>query len=315
MFKLKKQSSISQMATIIVAILFSNSVYANKAPKAAPVIDIAASPTLAKIKSANSITIGHRESSIPFSYLNTEQKPIGYSMDLCHMVVKAIQAQLKLPNLEIKYVPVTSSNRIPLVQNGTVDLECGSTTNNVERQKQVSFAVTTFVSNIKMAVKVDSDITSIEQLAGKPVVTTQGTTSDTVIKAHELINKIDVKNTYGKDHADSFLNLETGRAAAFVMDDILLAGLIANSKEPAKFKIVGKSLKQEPYGIMLRKDDMHFKKMVDSVLMQAMKSGQTNKLYQKWFTQAIAPKNINLNFPISAELKAAFSNPNDKGAN
>lgn len=269
--------------------------------------------TLDKIKSTGSITIGHRESSLPFSYLDGNQKPVGYSMDLCAKIVDAIKEELKLAKLDVKYVPVTSSNRIPLVQNGTVDLECGSTTNSVERQKQVDFGVTTFVANVRMAVKVNSGIKDLDDLDGKPVVTTTGTTSDSLIKKHEKGEKINVTNIYGKDHADSFLMLNSDRASAFVMDDVLLAGLIANSKEPKEFAIVGSTLRQEPYGIMLRKDDAAFKALVDKTLSGLMKIGETAKLYKKWFQSAIAPKNINLNFPMSPELKAAFANPNSKG--
>ncbi len=199
--------------------------------------------TLKKIKDSGAITIGHRESSIPFSYLDDKQQPIGYSMDLCNKVVDAIKAELKLPNLKVAYNPVTSQNRITLMQNGTIDLECGSTTNSVDRQKQVSFGNTTFVTGIKMLVKADSGIKDIGQLNGKAVVTTTGTTSDALIKQSEKGKSIDVKNIYGKDHADSFLMVESGRAAAFVMDDVLLAGLIANAKNPKDFAIVGEALR------------------------------------------------------------------------
>ncbi len=270
--------------------------------------------TLKKIKETGTITIGHRESSIPFSYLDAKQKPIGYSMDLCAKVVDAVKAELKLPALEVKYVPVTSQNRIPLVEGGTVDLECGSTTNTSARQKQVAFAVTTYVANVKTLVKANSGIKDIDDLNGKPVVTTQGTTSDQLIKKHEKGAKIDLKNTYAKDHADSFLMLKTDRAVAFVMDDILLAGLIANSDTPKDYSIVGSSLRQEPYGMIIRKDDPTFKSLVDNALKAVMKSGEITKIYAKWFTSSIAPKNINLNFPMSAELKAAIAKPNDNPA-
>jgi glutamate/aspartate transport system substrate-binding protein len=270
--------------------------------------------TLKKIKETGTITIGHRESSIPFSYLDAKQKPIGYSMDLCAKVVAAVKAELKLPNLEVKYVPVTSQNRIPLVEGGTVDLECGSTTNTSARQKQVSFGVTTYVANVKTLVKANSGIKDIDDLNGKPVVTTQGTTSDQLIKKHEKGAKIDLKNTYAKDHADSFLMVKTDRAVAFVMDDILLAGLIANSDSPKDYSIVGSSLRQEPYGMIIRKDDPTFKALVDNALKAVMKSGEITKIYAKWFTSPIAPKNINLNFPMSAELKAIIANPNDNPA-
>ncbi len=269
--------------------------------------------TLKKVKETGAITIGHRESSIPFSYLDANQKPIGYSMDLCAKVVEAVKAELKLPNLEVKYVPVTSQNRLPLVEGGTVDLECGSTTNSVARQKQVDFGVATFVTNVKTLVKANSGIKDIDSLNGKAVVTTQGTTSDSLIKKHEKGANINFNNVYGKDHADSFLMVKTDRASAFVMDDILLAGLVANSDNPKDYAIVGSTLRQEPYGIMFRKNDPAFKGLVDKVLKGLMKSGEINKMYAKWFTSPIPPKNINLNFPMSAELKAAIANPTDKG--
>lgn len=269
--------------------------------------------TLKKIKDTGTITIGHRESSIPFSYLDGNQKPVGYAMDLCHKAVDAIKAELKLPALKIAYLPVTSQNRIPLIQNGTVDIECGSTTNSVERQKQVAFSVNYFVTSIRMGVKKSSGIQSIAQLDGKPVVTTTGTTSDQLIKQSEKGKHIDVKNLYGKDHADSFLMVDADRAVAFVMDDILIAGLIANSKTPASFAIVGESLRDEPYGVMMRKDDTELKAVVDKALIGLMKSGEAEKLYQKWFMNPIAPKNINLNFPMSPAVKATFASPTDKG--
>ncbi len=269
--------------------------------------------TLKKIKDSGTVTIGNRESSIPFSYLDEKQQPVGYSMDLCNKVVDAIKAELKLPNLKVAYNPVTSQNRITLMQNGTIDMECGSTTNSVDRQKQVSFGVSTFVTGIKMLVKTDSGIKDIAQLDGKPVVTTTGTTSDALIKASEKGKHIDVKNIYGKDHADSFLMVESGRAAAFVMDDVLLAGLIANAKNPKEFAIVGDAFRVEPYGIMVRKDDPQFKALVDKTLTGLMKSGEINRIYDKWFMNPIPPKGINMNLPMSKELKDAIANPNDKG--
>ena len=269
--------------------------------------------TLKKIKDSGTVTIGNRESSIPFSYLDDKQQPVGYSMDLCNKVVDAIKAELKMPALKVAYNPVTSQNRITLMQNGTIDLECGSTTNSVDRQKQVSFGVTTFVTGIKMLVKADSGIKDLGQLNGKAVVTTTGTTSDALIKQNEKGKSIDVKNIYGKDHADSFLMVESGRAAAFVMDDVLLAGLIANAKNPKEFAIVGEALRVEPYGIMIRKDDPQFKALVDKTLTGLMKSGEINKIYDKWFMNPIPPKGINMNLPMSKELKDAIANPNDKG--
>lgn len=269
--------------------------------------------TLKKIKETGTITVGHRESSIPFSYLDGNQKPVGYAMDLCMKAVDAIKAELKLPTLKVAYLPVTSQNRIPLMQNGTTDIECGSTTNSVERQKQVSFSTNYFVTSIRMVVKKSSGIQSIAQLNGKPVVTTTGTTSDQLIKQSEKGKHVDVKNLYGKDHADSFLMVDADRAVAFVMDDILIAGLIANSKNPADFAIVGESLRDEPYGVMMRKDDTQLKAVVDKTIIGLMKSGEAEKMYAKWFMNPIPPKNVNLNFAMSPAVKALFAAPTDAG--
>lgn len=269
--------------------------------------------TLQKIKDTGTITIGHRESSIPFSYLDGNQKPVGYSMELCNKIVDAVKKELKMPALVTKLTPVTSQTRIPLMTNGTIDLECGSTTNSLERQKQVAFGVTTFVSPVRMVVKADSGIKTLDDLNGKAVATTTGTTSDRYIKQNEKGHNIDVKNVYGKDHAESFLMVETGRASAFVMDEVLLAGFIANAKNPKDFAIVGPALSTEPYGIMLRKDDPQFKALVDKTLSGLMKSGEINKIYAKWFTSAIPPKNVNLNLPMNAQLQEAIKHPSDKG--
>jgi len=269
--------------------------------------------TLKKIKDSGTITLGIRESSIPFSYLDDSQKPIGYSIDLCNKVVDSVKKKLKMPNLKVQMNPVTSQTRIPLMTNGTIDMECGSTTNSVERQKQVAFSVAHFVTSVRMAVKANSGIKSLSDLNGKPVVTTSGTTSDRYIKQNEQGKKIDVKNLYGKDHAESFLMLESGRAVAFVMDDVLLAGLIARSKTPKAFAVVGPALSVEPYGIMMRKDDPQFKKVVDDTLIGLMKSREIDKIYSKWFTAATPPKGINMNLPISPKLRDAFKSPTDKG--
>jgi len=269
--------------------------------------------TLQKIKDTGTITIGHRESSIPFSYLDGNQKPVGYSMELCNKIVDAVKKELKMPALVTKLTPVTSQTRIPLMTNGTIDLECGSTTNSLERQKQVAFGVTTFVSPVRMVVKADSGIKTLDDLNGKAVATTTGTTSDRYIKQNEKGHNIDVKNVYGKDHAESFLMVETGRASAFVMDEVLLAGFVANAKNPKDFAIVGPALSTEPYGIMLRKDDPQFKALVDKTLSGLMKSGEINKIYAKWFTSAIPPKNVNLTLPMNAQLQEAIKHPNDKG--
>jgi len=269
--------------------------------------------TLKKIKETGQITIGHRESSIPFSYLDDKQQPIGYAMDLCMKVVDAVKADLKMPGLKIALQPVTSSNRIPLLQNGTIDLECGSTTNSVARQQQVAFGPTYFVINVTAAVKKTSGVNSLSELNGKNISTTSGTTAVPLLKAYEKTQSIDVKEIYGKDHAESFLLLADDRVTAFVMDDILLAGQIANSKTPDGYRILSESLRQEPYSMMLRKDDPQFKALIDKTVTAVMKSGEIDRLYAKWFTSAVPPKGINLNFGMTPGLREAFRNPNDKG--
>jgi len=269
--------------------------------------------TLKKIKETGTITIGHRESSIPFSYLDDKQQPVGYAMDLCAKIVDAVKADLKMPNLKVAYQPVTSANRIPLMQNGTIDLECGSTTNSVERQKQVSFGPTYFVINVTGAVKKSSGIRQLADLNGKTVSTTSGTTSVPLLKKYEKTANADIKEVYGKDHAESFLLLSQDRVAAFIMDDILLAGQIANSQNPGDYVILQESLRQEPYSMMLRRDDPQFKALVDKSIGDVMKSGEINRIYAKWFTSPIPPKNVNMNFPMTPAIKEAFANPNDKG--
>ena len=269
--------------------------------------------TLKKIKDTGTITIGHRESSIPFSYLDDKQQPIGYSMDLCAKVVDAVKAQLKMPNLKVAYQPVTSANRIPLLQNGTIDLECGSTTNSVERQKQVAFGPTYFVINVSAAVKKDSGIKKFADLNGKTVASTSGTTSIPLLRGYQKAQGIDFKEVQAKDHAESMQLVATDRAHAFIMDDILLAGQIANQQNPGAYVILEESLRTEPYGMMLRKDDPQFKTLVDKAVGDVYKSGEINKIYAKWFTSPIPPRNINLKFEQTPAIKEAFNNPNDKG--
>jgi len=271
------------------------------------------SGTLKKIKETGSITVGYRESSIPFSYLDDKQQPIGYAMDLCMKVVDAVKTELKMPNLKVALQPVTSSNRIPLLQNGTIDMECGSTTNSVQRQQQVAFGPTYFVINVTAAVKKNSGVNALADLNGKTISTTSGTTSVPLLKAYEKTKSADIKEIYGKDHAESFLLMADDRSAAFVMDDILLAGQIANSRNPSDYKILPESLRQEPYSMMLRKDDPQFKALVDKTVGGVMKSGEIEKIYNKWFTVPIPPKNINLNFPMTPAIREAFKSPNDKG--
>ena len=280
---------------------------------AAPVAAQDLTGTLKKVKETGAFTIGFRESSIPFSYLDDKQQPIGYAMDLCMKVVDAVKAELKLPNLKLNLQPVTSSNRIPLLQNGTIDMECGSTTNSVKRQEQVWFGPTYFVINVTAAVKKKSKVKTLAGLNGKTISTTSGTTSVPLLKKYKKTEKVEVKEIYGKDHAESFLLLADDRAEAFVMDDILLAGQIANSKNPSDYRIIPESLRQEPYSMMLRKDDAQFKALVDKTVGGIMKSGEINKIYDKWFTKPIPPKNINMKFPMTPPIKEAFKSPNDKG--
>ena len=269
--------------------------------------------TLKKIKDTGTITIGHRESSVPFSYLDDKQQPVGYSMDLCAKVVDAVKAELKMPSLKVAYQPVTSANRIPLLQNGTIDLECGSTTNSVERQKQVAFGPTYFVINVSAAVKKSSGIKTFADLNGKSVASTSGTTSIPLLRGYEKAKGIDFKELQAKDHAESMQLLATDRAHAFIMDDILLAGQIANQPNPGDYMILPESLRTEPYGMMLRREDPQFKALVDKAVAAVYKSGEINKIYSKWFTSAIPPRNVNLNFAMTPAIKEAFANPNDRG--
>ncbi|HJX72806.1 MAG TPA: transporter substrate-binding domain-containing protein [Candidatus Deferrimicrobiaceae bacterium] len=270
--------------------------------------------TLKKVKESGTITMGIRESSYPLSYLDDKQQPIGYHIEICNKIVDAVKKELKMADLKVQHQPVTSQNRIPLVTNGTVDIECGSTTNNEARQRQVAFALTTFVTNVRMAVKKASGITSLGQLGGMTVATTSGTTSVQLMRAHEKAKGIDFKEVYGKDHSDSFLLLETDRAVAFVMDDNLLAGLVTSSKNPQEYAIVGEVLNIEPIAIMMRRDDPAFKKVADDTIRGLIKSGEIEKLYSKWFLSPIPPKNVNMNFAMSDTLKELIKNPSDAPA-
>ena len=270
-----------------------------------------ANDTLAKIKASGSVTLGVRESS-GLSYTLGNGKYVGFHTEMGEIVLHDIQKQLGLAKLDIKYQPVTSQNRIPLVTNGTVDLECGSTTNNAARQKDVAFAVTTYVEEVRTVVKANSGINSIKDLNGKSVATTTGTTSVQTLRKNERAGGIDFKEVYGKDHADSFLMLETGRADAFVMDGSILAANISKSKNPADYKIVGEVLSVEPIACMLRKDDPAFKKAVDDSIKRQIKDGSLAKLYDKWFMQPVPPANVKIGLPLSEATKAAWANPNDK---
>jgi glutamate/aspartate transport system substrate-binding protein len=271
-----------------------------------------AEDTLKKIKDSGVATMGVRESSGVLSFTLGDGKYAGFHYEVCTRVLADVQKQLGLAKLEIKHQPVTSQNRISLVQNGTVDLECGSTTNNATRQKDVAFAPTLYVEEVRIAVKANSGIKGIEQLANKTVATTTGTTSVQLLRKHERATGVDFKELFGKDHSDSFLLLESGRADAFVMDAQILAGNIAKSKNPADFKVVGEVLSVEPIGIMLRKDDPGFKKAVDDSIAGLVKSGEVAKLYEKWFMQPIPPANTTVGLPASEATKAAWANLNNK---
>lgn len=272
---------------------------------------LAHADTLKKIKDSGSVTMGVRESS-GLSYTIGDGKYVGFHVDVCQKVLADIQKQLGLPKLDIKYQPVTSQNRIPLVQNGTVDIECGSTTNNAARQKDVAFAVTTYVEEVRMAVKANSGIDSVAKLDGKKVATTTGTTSVQTLRKNERASNIQFEEVYGKDHADSFLLLESGRADAFVMDGSILAKNIATSKNPKDFKIAGEVLSVEPIAIMLRKDDPGFKKAVDASIIGMIKSGEMAKLWDKWFQQPIPPAGAKIGLALNENTKAAWAKPNDK---
>jgi glutamate/aspartate transport system substrate-binding protein len=269
--------------------------------------------TLAKVKESGSITLGVRESSGVLSYTLGGAKYVGYHVAICEAAVEAIEKAVG-KKLSIKYQPVTSQNRIPLVQNGTVDLECGSTTNNATRQKDVSFANTTFVEEVRIAVKANSTVKSIADLNGKTVATTTGTTSVQTLRKNKRAANITFSDVFGKDHADSFLLLESGRADAFVMDGSLLAGLISRAKNPADFKIVGEVLSVEPIAIMMRKDDEGLRKIVNATIASLTKSGEINKLYDKWFLQPTPPTGTKVGLAMSATLKDALKNPNNRPA-
>ncbi len=288
-----------KLAALAIAVLSTSGVFAQ------------ANDTLAKVKASGVITMGVRDSSGALSYTLGDGKYAGYHVEICQRVIADVEKAVGR-KLEVKYLPVTSQNRIPLVQNGTVDIECGSTTNNATRLKDVSFLPTTFVEEVRIAVKASSGINSIAQLNGKNVATTTGTTSVQTLRKNERATGVDFKEVFGKDHSDSFLLLESGRADAFVMDGAILAGNIATSKTPADFKIVGEVLSVEPIAIMVRKDDAAFKKVGDDTVKEMMKSGDMAKLWDKWFQQPIPPKNTRVGYAASDSTKAAWATPNEK---
>jgi len=269
--------------------------------------------TLQKIKSSGSITIGHRDASIPFSYYDDKQQVVGYAVDLCLKIVDAVKADLKMPKIETKYQLVTSANRIPLMANGTIDLECGSTTNNLERQKQVWFTITHFVTANRWVSKKSAKLHKLADLKGKTIVSTAGTTNIKQITEINAAQNLGMNIISANGHPEAFQMVETGRAVAFVMDDILLYSLAAQSRSPKDYEISPEALSVEPYGIMLRKDDTEFKKVVDAAMTHIYKSGEINKIYAKWFEHPIPPKNINLEIPMSPQFKKVVANPTSSG--
>lgn len=268
--------------------------------------------TLKKIKDTGEITIGYRDASVPFSYLDGDQKPVGYAFEICKKIAEAVKTNLKLTKLEVKLNPVTSATRIPLIANGTVDLECGSTTNNVDRQKQVAFTNTHFLTATRFVAKKSAKLDKIDDLKGKTVVSTSGTTNIRQINEANTARGLGLTILPAKDHAEAFLMVETGRAVAFVMDDVLLASLAASSKDPGAYAISSEALsKPEPYGIMLRKDDAPFKAVVDEATAKLYKSPEGKALYDTWFTKPIPPRGINLNLPLSEPMQKALASPSD----
>ena len=271
------------------------------------------SGALKKIKETGAITLGHRESSVPFSYYDDKQQVVGYAMELCHRIVDAVKSELKLAKLEVNLNPVTSATRIPLIANGTVDLECGSPTNNVEREKQVSFTITHFVTANRFVSKKAGNLKTVEDLRGKTIVSTSGTTNIKQITEINGQKGLNLNILAAKDHAEAFLMVETGRAAAFVMDDILLYSLVAGSKAPGDYVISADALSVEPYGIMLPRGDASFKKVVDEEMISTYRSGAINAIYDKWFLKPIPPKGLNLNVPMSDAFKKVIASPTDSG--
>ena len=268
--------------------------------------------TLKKAKDGGTFTIGYRETSVPLSYLDDKAQPIGFSIDLCQRVVAQVKQKIGNPDLKIAFNPVNSATRIPLVANGTVDIECGSTANQIARQKQVGFSVSTFVAQFKWVVRADSGIAAPDDLKGKTVIVTSGTNTAQFLNKMNNEDKLGLNIMQGKDHAESFLYVETGRAAAFMEDDILLAGLKATAKKPDDFRLLERAYTADPYALMFRREDPQFKALVDETLIGLMRSGEFEKLYTKWFESPIPPKGINLQFPLSDKLKGLIKEPSDK---
>jgi len=268
--------------------------------------------TLKKVKETGTFTVGHRDSSIPLSYLDDKLRPVGFSIELCRRVVEAVKAKLGMPDLTVAYTPVTSATRIPLVANGTVDIECGSTANMSSRQKQVAFSYTFFVPQFKWITRAGSGISSADDLRGKTVAVTAGTNTALFVNKMNNEEQRGLTVMSGKDHAESFLLVETGRASAWMEDDILIAGFRANAKNPAGFKLLDKAYPSDPYALMMRKDDAPFKGLVDEMLARLMRSGEFEKLYAQWFESPIPPRGINIELPMSDALKRDIMEPNDR---
>lgn len=286
--------------------------FATLLPLAASAADVAASPTLSKIKSGGVISIGHRTSSIPFSYYDANQKVIGFSQDICDRVIDAVRKETGVATLQVRMVPVTSQNRISLVQNGTVDLECGVTTNLKARQQQVAFSTTFFVAGTRLLVKKNSPIRDFGDLSGKSVVTNAGTTSERILRRLNDEKGANITIQSAKDYGESFLILQSGRVAAFMMDDVLLSGARTLAPNPSDWAVVGTPQSFEAYAFMMRKDDPGFKQVVDGAITSLMKSGEIDTLYAKWFAKPVPPKNISFDLPVSEPLRRAYANPSDE---
>lgn len=292
----------------------TTAVFSAAALLATPAAQAQFTGTLQKIQESGVIHLGGRDASFPFSYkISSDAQPIGFSADLCALVVEAVKAKLAMPRLKVEYTMVTPSNRIPLVQNGTIDLECSTTTNTAARAQQVEFAPTHFVASIAVAVRKDSGIDSLSELDGKTIATVTGSTSIQLLRGYRKSEKVAFSEVSGRDTSDTFLLLSSGRAAAMVLEDVQLAGLIAMSGQPGNYRILSERLRDEPYGFMYRKDDPQFKALVDETLATAMKSGQVDGLYAKWFMQPAPPANVNLNLPMSQALKNIYQNPSNRG--
>jgi glutamate/aspartate transport system substrate-binding protein len=294
------QSPVRSLVLMAVGVLAAGATFADS--------------TLDKIKSSGAMTLAYRESSIPFSYLDDKAQPVGFGYEICERVVDAVKKATGRSDLKVSYQPVTSANRIPLLTNGTIDIECGSTTNNSDRAKQVAFAINYFYTGTRFLVRSDSGIKSLADINNKVMVSTTGTTNFRIMRNIITEQKLPIELIGAKDHAESALLVQSGRAAAFAMDDILLYGLRASAQNPAELAVVGEAIQVEPYAIMLRKDDPAFKTLVDGVVAGLMKSGEFEKLYKKWFQSPIPPKGINLNAPMDKALVDNLKALSDKPA-